>query len=202
MGGVEVDGLLGVERCGSGGRGRGVQISLVARNSIPRASVVVRHEVPEVQALVHTRHIVLVKVIRAGGARNAQQEFLGVLLDGGGVAVEASPQGGEEVDVGLGLSGVCGVFPVDVEAVEAEVFEELDGAVGEGLDLLGGVCGGGEVGGVGPAADGEEDVEVGVGLFEEVELLHAAVDVGADIVPGVGGVVLFEVGVGVGEVAV
>lgn len=41
----------------------------------------------------------------------------------------------------------------------------------------------GEVGGVGPAADGEEDLQVTVGLFEEEELLDAAVDVGAGVVP-------------------
>lgn len=35
-------------------------------------------------------------------------------------------------------------------------------------------------------------------LFEEIELFNAAVDVGADVVPAVSGVVLFEVGVGVG----
>ena len=49
----------------------------------------------------------------------------------------------------------------------------------------------GKVGRVGPSADGEEGLEVAVLLFEEIELLDAAVDVGADVVPAVGWVVLF-----------
>ena len=91
------------------------------------------------------------------------------------------------------LAFSCGfrVFPVDVEAVEAEVGDELDGGLGEGLAAGGGGGWEGEVGGVGPAADGEEDFEVAVALFEEEELLDAAVDVGAGVVPGVGGVVLW-----------
>ena len=63
----------------------------------------------------------------------------------------------EEVDEVLGFGGGGGVFPVDVEAVEAEVCEEGDGGGGEEGAAGGGGCGGGEVGGVGPAADGEED---------------------------------------------
>jgi hypothetical protein len=57
-----------------------------------------------------------------------------------------------------------------------------------------------EVGGVGPAADGEEDFELAVLLLLQEELLQAAVDVGADIVPRVVGIVLVGVGPGVGEV--
>lgn len=56
----------------------------------------------------------------------------------------------------LCLGGILWVFPVDIDAVEAEVSEELDGCAGKGLPPGG--CGGGsgEVGAVGPAADGEE----------------------------------------------
>ena len=57
-----------------------------------------------------------------------------------------------------------------------------------------------EVGAVGPAADGEEDFELPVALLEQEELLRAAVDVGAGVVPAVGRVVLVGVGPGVGEV--
>jgi hypothetical protein len=58
-----------------------------------------------------------------------------------------------------------------------------------------------EVGGVGPAADGEEDFEVPVAAFEEGELLETAVEVCSWVVPAV----VFPVDVcvcpGVGEVA-
>ena len=38
-------------------------------------------------------------------------------------------------------------------------------------------------------------------LFEEVELFQSAVEIGAGLGPGVGGVMLFEVGVRVTEVS-
>ena len=57
-----------------------------------------------------------------------------------------------------------------------------------------------EIGRVCPATDTEEDFEVAICFFEDVELLKAAVEVGAIFGPAVCGVVLFEVGVGVGEV--
>ena len=55
-----------------------------------------------------------------------------------------------------------------------------------------------KLGRVCPAADGEEGFEVAVLLLEQVELLDAAVGVFPCVVPRVGRVVLFEVGVGVG----
>lgn len=119
----------------------------------------------------------------------------GVLL---GILIEGATGLGEEEDKVFCLGRVLRVFPIDVEAVEAEVGEELDCGAGEGLASGRGGGGLGEVGGVGPAADGEEGFKVAVLLFEEEELLDAAVDVGADVVPAVGGVVFFEVGVGVG----
>lgn len=61
---------------------------------------------------------------------------------------------------------------------------------------------GGEVGGVGPATDGEEDLELAVSLLEEEELLDAAVDIGPRVVPGVGRIVLVRVRPGIGQVAV
>lgn len=80
------------------------------------------------------------------------------------------------------------VFPVDVDAVETPVFDERQGRSGELGARFGGGGGQGEAAGrglgVGPAADGEEDADVAVGFFEEVELFDAAVDVGAVVVPG------------------
>lgn len=48
-----------------------------------------------------------------------------------------------------------------------------------------------KVGRVGPSSDGEEGLELAVALLQEEELLNATIDVGARVVPGVGGVVLF-----------
>lgn len=101
----------------------------------------------------------------------------------------------------LALLGGFRVLPVDVDAVETELLEEGDGGGGECGAAGGGGGGGGEVGGVGPAADGEEEFEVAVLALEEVELFEAAVEVGAGVVPGVGGVVFVGVGPGVGQVA-
>ena len=100
----------------------------------------------------------------------------------------------------LGLLGGGGILPVDVDAVEAEVLDELDAALGEALAA--GWGGGWRVEvfgrvGVRPAADGEEHFEVAVALFQQEELLDAAVDVGAHVVPRVAGVVLFDVGPGI-----
>lgn len=57
-----------------------------------------------------------------------------------------------------------------------------------------------EVARVGPAADGQEDLEVAVAALEEVELLHAAVEVCPDVVPAVALPVDVGVGPAVGEV--
>lgn len=92
---------------------------------------------------------------------------------------------------------VGGVLPIDVDAVKAEVFEKGYRGAGKVLAAGGGGGGLGKVGGVGPAADGEEGLELAVFLLEEEELLDATVDVGANIVPGVCWVVFLEVSVSV-----
>ena len=114
--------------------------------------------------------------------------------------VERRPRLTQQQDKVARLLRVGGVLPVDVEAVEAEVLNEFDSGVGKGLAAAVGGGRDGEVGAVGPAADGEEDLEVAAALLQEEELLDAAVDVGARVVPAVGGVVLVGVGPGVGEV--
>ena len=89
---------------------------------------------------------------------------------------------------------VGGIFPVDVQAVEAEVLDEADGGGGECLPAMRRGCWEGEVGGVGPSADGEDDFKMPMGLFEEEELLKAAIEVGARFGPRVRGVVLCKEG--------
>jgi hypothetical protein len=105
---------------------------------------------------------------------------------GGGVGVESGTDVLEEEEEVVRFGRVGGVLPVDVEAVEAEVSEEADGGGGE-HGAGGGARGGRrEGGGIGPPADGEERLELAVGLFEEEELLGAAVDVFARLAPGCG----------------
>ena len=162
----------------------GEEVGLVGRDGGPRAGVVVGHEVEEVKGLRQRgeeREEGGV-VLRTGGGRDGEEEVVAWRV-GRGVGVEGRAEGlQEEEEVGSVRRG-RGVFPVDVEAVEAEVGKEADG--GRGEKRAGGwrAGGGGEGWGVGPAADAEEDFEVAVGFLEEEELLDAAVDVFADVVP-------------------
>src|SRR5262249_44906017 len=73
---------------------------------------------------------------------------------------------------------------------------------GEGGAAGGGGGRGSEVGAIGPAADGEENLEVAVTLLQQVELLEAAIQVGANVVPRVALPVDVGVGPGVREMAV
>jgi hypothetical protein len=58
--------------------------------------------------------------LRAGGGRDGEEEVVAWRV-AGGVGVEGLAAGLEERDVVLGFGGGGGVFPVDVEAVEAPV---------------------------------------------------------------------------------
>lgn len=78
------------------------------------------------------------------------------------------------------------VLPVNVHAVEAVVANQLDARGGEALDPL--RSGHGLIHGVvrvrvRPATYAEQDFEVSVGRFEELELLDAAVDVVSRLAP-------------------
>ena len=107
----------------------------------------------------------------------------------------------KETDELLGVLGVGGVLPVDVETVETQVLDERHGRGDERVDLGLRVRAGREAGAVRPPADGEEGLEITVLLLQEEELFHTAVDIwAAGVVPGVGGIVLLEVGVRIGEV--
>jgi hypothetical protein len=57
-----------------------------------------------------------------------------------------------------------------------------------------------KVGRVRPATDGKEDLQLAVLLLLKIQLLRASIDVGANIVPRVGGVVLVGVRPGVGQI--
>lgn len=100
----------------------------------------------------------------------------------------------------MGLGAVLRILPVNVETVETEVGDEINCCAGKGLAPVRRRGRLREVGGICPAANGEEGLEVPVPLLEEEELLDAAVHVCANVVPAVGWVVLFEVGIGIGKI--
>lgn len=137
-----------------------------------------------IEVAIHHCEVHGVVIARPGGAGDREQETVGQSV-GPGVVVEGAADGGKEEDHVGGLGGGGGILPVDVEAIETEVCEEGDAAGSESGAAGGGGCRGGEVGGVAPAADAEEGFEVAVVLLEEVELLGAAVEVGARGGPGV-----------------
>lgn len=119
---------------------------------------------------------------RSSGTRNCEQKVITPRRTGR-IRIQLRADGLEQEDVVGCFGGVGGVFPVDIEAVEAEVCEQFDGGRGKQGAGRGGGGGGGEGGRVGPAADGEERLEVAVGFFEEIELFGAAVEVCSDVVP-------------------
>jgi hypothetical protein len=93
---------------------------LVAGRVIPGAGVVVGHDVPGVEEGVHAGHVEVVVVLRAGGGRDGEEEVVAWRV-ARRVGVEGLAAGLQEGDEVLGFGGGRGVFPVDVEAVEAPV---------------------------------------------------------------------------------
>ena len=69
--------------------------------------------------------------------------------------------------------------PSHTNAIEAEILQEPDGAGGKSRATMRGGGGPGKVGGIGPAANREQRLELSVPLLEKVELLNTAVGVGA-----------------------
>lgn len=79
---------------GGGGKGRAgrvgegvVKIGLMTGDSIPRTSIVIGHQVEEVEVRVHSVEVEDLKLGRAGGAGNGEEEA--VAADGGAVDVES-----------------------------------------------------------------------------------------------------------------
>jgi hypothetical protein len=170
-----------------------VQVRLVAGAAVPGAGEVVGHQVDEVETAAQLVEPELLVVLFAGRGGDGEQEVWAV-RQGAGVGVELGADGVQEEDHVVGLGGVGGVLPVDVDAVVSPVLEELDGGLGKGLAAVRRAGGGGEVGRVGPSANGHHDLEGAVALLEQEELLGAAVDVGARVVPAVAVKVLVDVG--------
>lgn len=111
-----------------------IQVRLVAGLGVPAASVVVGHEVDEVEVRLHLLEAQLLVVGGTRGCGNGQQEGrTGEVLRGEavGVGVELGARRLQERNPVLRLGVVGWVLPVDVEAIEAKVLDELDGGGGE-----------------------------------------------------------------------
>lgn len=80
------EGAGGGEGRAGGGAGCGVEVGLVAGERVPRAGVVVGHEVPEVEGGVHGLQVQVFVVLRAGGTGGREEEAVAVVA--GGVGVE------------------------------------------------------------------------------------------------------------------
>lgn len=83
-----------------------------------------------------------------------------------------------------GLSVIGRVLPVDVDSIEAPILHEGDGSLGKVLAVGIGACCRREVGGPGPATDRKHNLHVAVGLLQLEQLLHTAVRIVADVIPG------------------
>jgi len=157
--------------------------------------------VPCVNVLVHGPEVHDGVVLRTCRRGNGDLE----VVSGGmlrGVVVEGLATGLEEEHKVLRLGRVGRVFPVNVETIKAPVLDELDGRRCEALASSLGGGDGGELGRVGPPTDGEENLQVAVLLFEEVQLLDAAVNVVPNVIPRVRGVVLLDIRPGIRPSAV
>jgi hypothetical protein len=168
---------------------------------VPAAGIVVCHEIDEVDDFGDAAEGEVLVVGLACGSGDAQLEVWPLAHRGKriGVCVHGGADFLQEEDVLLALLGVLRVFPVDVDAVEAHVLDQLDAAVGEGFASLGRGCWAVEMLGlmrISPPSNGKHNLEIPVSPLEQIELLEAAVQIGADIVPGVAAVgpVDFSVG--------
>ena len=192
---VGLDGRVRTERRRRRVGGGRVDVGGVARGGAPGAGKVVGHQVPEVEVPIHLRHEQLAVVGRPGGHGDREEEA--VSADPGSVRIELAARLFEEENEVLRLGVVLRIFPINVygkshqycwhavstfphtDAIEAEILQELNSAGGKSRATLRGGSGAGKVGGIGPAANREQRLELSVSLLEKVELLDAAISVGA-----------------------
>ena len=179
--GLEV-GRLGVGHVGE-------EVGLVSGVVAEATLVVEGHEAVEVDVGGHVGEVEQLVLVGSGGRRVGDDEGgrgVQLLLE----SVEASAQILEQTDHLGGLFGTVDVFVIDIETVKAEVGHQLH-CGGHELAPLGlGGQHGAKVHPVGPSTNGENSLEVAVGLLEEVQLLDVSIDVGAG-----GGVIVAGVGI-------
>lgn len=105
----------------------------------------------------------------------------------------------QKLDIPCRLRVVLGILIIDIQAIQAIILQQLHAALDELCPPRRVHDDGVERRRVRPSADGEQELEVAVGLLEEVYGLEVAVEVGPHVVPGVAGVVDVRVRPGVRE---
>lgn len=123
--------------------------------------------------VIHGRHIHLLIHLGVRRRRRAQLKPVvqPVLLN---VLVEGGTGGLEELHIIRELGGVSGPLPVDVDAVEAPVSDELDGGGGEEAAPLIGGGGGAERGRRASTPDRQHYFEPALPVLHDEHLPHAA----------------------------
>jgi hypothetical protein len=112
----------------------------------------------------------------------------------GGVFIKSSASLLKKEDHVICLSVIRRVLPVDVEAVEAEIRQDLNGAACEFGPAFGARGRLNKVGGVSPSTDRKQHLQLAVALLLEEQLLGASIDVGTHVVPRVTCVMLLSIG--------
>lgn len=91
-------------------------------------------------------------------------------------------------------------LPVNIDSVEAKVFDQICGRRGKCGSSGGSAQGRGEVARISPTADRKKDFELSVSLFQEEELLDASVDIVSGVTPRIARIVLISIRPGVRKV--
>ena len=104
------------------------------------------------------------------------------------VAVQSFPQFAKQLDISRGLFFRSRILVVNIEAVQPIIFQYFDGRLDEFSpsswvddDRM-------EGRGVGPPSDTEQNFEMPMLLLEFVNGLEVAIKIGADVIPGVSGI--------------
>jgi hypothetical protein len=178
---------------------RGENVGLVACNLVPRSGVIVRHQVPEVEVAVHLLERQVWEVSRTSW-RGDRQEEVRPRRQGSSVCIEFVAGGGEKSNKVRPLLWCLGILPINVKAIEGEVLEQGDSALGKLLPAFRSRGWHWEVGTVSPTANRQEDFQVAVTLLVDVQLFQTSVEVVAGVVPGVSRPVFVGVCPAVGQV--
>ena len=137
---------------------------------------------------------------RSSRTCNGQQEMV-VEVVRRRVVVESLTDSLQKQNHISGLGVVGGVLPINIDAIETQVLHKLNSAAGEHCAARGRRSGWSKVWRISPSTNTEQGLHLSVGLLEKVKLFDAAIHIGTDIIPGVGGVVLVGVCIGIAQVS-
>lgn len=128
---IVVHGILGTEVGTFGVILTLVNIRLMAREvGKVTALVVVTHEMDKVNIGSKTGHVKVGKVIRPGGDGEGKEE-VGSAVEAFGIVVEFHSEFLASVYEVLRLFGGVRVLPIDIQTIEAQIFQQLDAGFGK-----------------------------------------------------------------------